>query len=173
MAEWWQQFWQALQDDFSDLPDGAQAAHIIGRLLVAAVLSGILGFERERTGKAAGLRTHVLVGLAAAFFVLVSQQAGMTTADISRVIQGIAAGIGFIGAGAILKASDEGQVKGLTTAAGLWLTTAVGVAAGIGREASAVSGTVLALITLSVLPRLGQWLDRPTERTTEPDDGPS
>lgn len=158
MVGWWTQFWEAIREDMSDLPGGAAVGHILGRLLVAAVLSGILGFERERSGKAAGLRTHVLVGLAAAFFVLVSQQAGMPIGDMSRVIQGIAVGIGFIGAGAILKSSNRGQIRGLTTAAGLWLTTAVGIAAGMGREASAVLGTVLALVTLHVLPKLERWL---------------
>ncbi len=80
------------------------------------------------------------------------QQAGLSNADLSRVIQGLAAGIGFVGAGAILKEGEGGRIKGLTTAAGIWLTAAVGVAVGLGREASAVLGTLLALVILHLLP---------------------
>jgi putative Mg2+ transporter-C (MgtC) family protein len=83
---------------------------------------------------------------------LIPQQMGDAPADLSRVIQGLVSGIGFIGAGAILKQGKR-QVQGMTTAAGLWLTAAVGMAAGLGREASAILGTFLALFILSVLPR--------------------
>ena len=86
----------------------------------------------------------MLVALGAALFVLVPQQAGVTAADMTRVLQGLVAGIGFLGAGAILKKGDEGEIEGLTTAAGIWLTAAIGIAAGMGREASAVLSTVLA-----------------------------
>ncbi|WP_406695570.1 MgtC/SapB family protein [Singulisphaera sp. Ch08] len=144
-------WWQALVHDFSDLQEFAQALQMGVRLLVAAILGGVLGFERQRSGKAAGLRTHMLVALGAALFVLIAQQVGTSMSDMSRVIQGIATGIGFIGGGAILKQADQHEIKGLTTAAGLWLTAAVGVAAGIGREATAILGTVLALIILSSL----------------------
>src|SRR4051794_25746863 len=98
-------------------------------MILAAMLGGVLGVERERSGKSTGLRTHMIVALGAAMFALVPQQAGMTLADMSRVIQGIVAGIGFIGAGAILKHSEANEVYGLTTAAGLWLTAAIGMAA--------------------------------------------
>lgn len=152
-------WWQAVVHDFSDLPDLGQVVQLALRLIIAAVLGGVLGFERERAGKAAGLRTHMLVSLGAALFVLIAQQAGTTVSDMSRVIQGIATGIGFIGGGAILKQAEQHEIKGLTTAAGLWLTAAVGIAAGIGREASAILGTVLALIILTGLQRVSSWLD--------------
>src|SRR4051794_23855915 len=152
MRPWWRLVWDALYADFSDLPDAGQVTHVVVRLLLAAALGGLLGWERERAGKAAGRRTHMLVALGAAFFVFVPQQAGMSPADLSRVIQGLVAGIGFVGAGAILKEDEGGRVRGLTTAAGIWLTAAVGVAVGLGREASAVLGTLLALLILHLLP---------------------
>ena len=95
----------------------------------------------------------MLVALGSALFVLIPQQAAMALEDLSRVIQGIVTGVGFLGAGAILKQAEQQEVKGLTTAAGLWLTAAVGIAAGMGREASAVLGTFLAWFILSVLQR--------------------
>ena len=95
----------------------------------------------------------------AALFVLVSQQAGIGPADNSRVLQGIIAGVGFLGAGTILKGDAEGQVKGLTTAAGIWLTAAIGVAAGLGQEATAVLTTALALLVLWAIPMLhDKWV---------------
>jgi putative Mg2+ transporter-C (MgtC) family protein len=101
----------------------------------------------------------MLVALGSAVFVLIPYQAGMSLADLSRVLQGVIAGIGFLGAGTIIKQREPEQIYGLTTAAGLWLTAAVGIAAGMGREASAVLGTVLAFIILSLLPRIGPKAD--------------
>ena len=86
------------------------------RLLLAVVLGGALGYQREHTGKAAGLRTHMLVSLGAALFMLVGVQAKMASADISRIMQGVVTGLGFLGAGTIIKHADEGHVRGLTTA---------------------------------------------------------
>ena len=147
-------WWEGVVDDFSDLPDISLVIRLAVRLFLAAIMGGVLGFQRERSGKAAGLRTHMLVALGSALFVLIPQQAGMSLADLSRVMQGVVSGIGFIGAGAIMKQDGDQQVKGLTTAAGLWLTAAVGIAAGIGREASAILGTLLALLILSALQRV-------------------
>lgn len=155
----WQEMWRGVQADFADLPGVAAVTQVVVRLLLAALLGGLLGFQRERVGKAAGLRTHMLVALGSAFFVLVPYQAGMSLGDLSRVIQGVIAGIGFLGAGTILKQHEPEQIHGLTTAAGLWLTSAVGIAAGMGREASAVLCTVLAFIILSFLPRLESKAD--------------
>ena len=143
-----------LAAEFSDLPDAAQVTRVLTRLLLAALLGGVLGYERESKGKAAGLRTHMLVAMGAAMFVLIPQQGGMEIGDISRVIQGIVAGIGFLGAGAIIKQQQEQSVQGLTTAAGVWLTAAIGIACGMGREATAVISTVLALAILLVVPHL-------------------
>jgi putative Mg2+ transporter-C (MgtC) family protein len=149
-----QEVWETIQADFSDLPGVTQVTQMTVRLLLAALCGGLLGFERERAGKEAGLRTHMLVALGAAFFVLVPQQAGVSPGDMSRVLQGIITGIGFIGAGTILKLNERGEVRGLTTAAGIWLTAAVGIVAGMGREASALLGTTLALVVLSLFPRI-------------------
>jgi len=133
------------------LPDSSEAVRIVLRMLTAGLLGALLGFEREQTRKAAGLRTHVLVALGSALFVLAPLEAGMPPADVSRIVQGVAAGIGFIGAGAILKLTDARQIRGLTTAASIWTTAAVGMTAGLGRFGLAVLGAILALITLSVL----------------------
>jgi putative Mg2+ transporter-C (MgtC) family protein len=149
---WWARAAAAVRTDFSDLPDAGQAASLLIRLLMAALLGGALGYERRRAGKSAGVRTHMLVALGAALFVLIPQQAGAAPGDITRVLQGVVTGIGFLGAGTILK-DDRGEVRGLTTAAGVWLTAAIGVAAGMGRVGSAVLSTALALLILSVLPK--------------------
>jgi len=148
---WWVESWATIQSEFTDLPDVSEVTRLCLRLLVAVILGGVLGYERERTGAAAGLRTHMLVALGSALFVLVPLQAGTDISDMSRVLQGVIAGIGFLGAGAILKSTDDQQVRGLTTAASIWLTAAVGIAAGMGREATAVVSTLFALIILFVL----------------------
>jgi putative Mg2+ transporter-C (MgtC) family protein len=135
------------------VPGVRELTQLLLRLGLAAGLGGLLGFQREVVGRAAGLRTHMLVALGSAFFIVLPVQAGMDLTDLSRVLQGLTTGIGFLGAGTILK--REGQIEGLTTAAGLWLTAAVGIAAGMGREMSAVLGTVLAFLILAVVPRLG------------------
>jgi len=155
----WQSITSTLISEFSDLPDAAQVTRIVLRLALAAALGGVLGYERERQGKAAGVRTHMLVALGAALFVLVPQQAGVSDADMTRVIQGVVAGIGFLGAGSIIKGNDEDTVKGLTTAAGIWLTAAIGIACGLGREATAVLSAALALGILSLVPHLGKVRD--------------
>lgn len=156
MEAWWQEAWLTLQAEFADIGDAKQVTQMTVRLLMAAILGGILGFERESKGKAAGIRTHMLVALGAALFVLVPQMSGNQADAMSRVVQGVIAGIGFLGAGTIIKGKDEdaGHVKGLTTAAGLWMTAAIGVAAGLGRESTAVLSTLLALAVFSVMPRI-------------------
>ena len=155
MDGWWQEVCNTVVSEFSDLPSITEVTRVTLRLALAAMLGGLLGFERERSGKAAGLRTHMLVSLGAALFVLVPQQAGISEAGLTRVIQGVVTGVGFLGAGTILKSPNEETIKGLTTAAGLWLTAAIGVAAGLGREATAVLSTLLALIILYLLPKFG------------------
>ena len=125
--------WEVEVDDLFHLPDVEQMLRVFVRLILAALLGGLLGAERQRAGKAAGLRTHMLVALGAAVFVLFPTEAGMGMADLSRVIQGVATGIGFIGAGTILKRTDPEEIQGLTTAANIWLTAAVGLAVGAGQ----------------------------------------
>lgn len=154
MGPWWQEVWVTLQAEFADITDASQLTRIAVRLTMAAILGAILGFERESQGKSAGVRTHMLVSMGAALFVLVPSLASAQQDAISRVVQGIVAGIGFLGAGTILKNKelDTQRVKGLTTAAGLWMTAAIGVAAGMGKEATALVSTLLALLVFSVMP---------------------
>src|SRR4051812_1944738 len=109
-----------------------ELARVTVRLVAAMVVGLIAGWDRERRGKAAGLRTHMLVSLGATVFVLSCSVSGLPMTDISRVIQGVAAGIGFIGAGAILKSAPTREVHGITTAASIWMTAAAGVATGVG-----------------------------------------
>jgi putative Mg2+ transporter-C (MgtC) family protein len=134
------------------LPSFDELVSTAVRLLLAALLGGLLGHERESMGKPAGLRTHTLVALGSAVLALLITQNGSAD-DLSRVIQGVAAGIGFIGAGTILKQVNSGEVVGLTTAANIWLTAAVGLSAGAGRLYLPIVTTLLALIVLQVLPR--------------------
>ena len=160
MSSVWQQIYTTLIAEFSDLKDISEITSISVRLLIAALLGGILGFEREQRGKAAGIRTHMLVSIGAALFVVIPQQAGVSETELTRVTQGIITGIGFLGAGAILKGDDEKSLKGLTTAAGIWLTAAIGVAAGLGRESSAILCTLLALLVLVAVPKAISLFDR-------------
>lgn len=150
----WNRILDTIATEFSDAVDAEQITRILLRLLLAAVLGGILGYERESQGKAAGIRTHMLVAMGAALFVLVPQQGGMEVADMSRVIQGVVAGIGFLGAGAIIKNRSEENVLGLTTAAGVWMTAAIGIACGLGREMTAVLSTLMALVVLALVPKI-------------------
>jgi len=122
-------FWQEIT---SGLPDRQQLARVIIRLIAATLLGSIIGFEREKAGKAAGLLTHILVTLGTCLFILACSGFGMNSDGLSRVIQGIVTGIGFLGAGTIPKLSEERDIQGLTTAAGIWMTAAIGVAVGLG-----------------------------------------
>ncbi|HLR78810.1 MAG TPA: MgtC/SapB family protein [Burkholderiaceae bacterium] len=154
--------WHTILAEFSDIADLEGATIIVVRLCLAMILGAAIGYERELRGKDAGLRTHMLVTLGAALFTLVPATSGMDPADTSRVIQGIVAGIGFLGAGAILKqgewrdgkSGDGREVKGLTTAASIWVAAAIGVAVGYGREATAVVSTLIALFVLAIVRRL-------------------
>lgn len=136
--------------EFSDLGDAEQVTQLVVRLLLASVLGGMLGLQRERTGKPAGIRTHMLVATSSALIVVVSLQSGMDAEALSRVLQGLLAGVGFVCAGAILKLEREEQVHGLTTAAGVWMTSAIGIAAGLGREMTALLSALLLLGILSL-----------------------
>ena len=159
----WQEIWITVLSEFSDTPDATQITRITLRLLVAAALGGLLGYEREKQGKSAGVRTHMLVAIGAALFVLIPQQAGASTADLTRVLQGLIAGVGFLGAGAIILGTKQVETRGLTTAAGIWVTAAIGVAAGMGRESTAVLSTLVALFVLSVVP----WIIRDNRKSKE------
>ena len=147
----WASILAALRDEFSDLGDGLQFAHVVVRLLLAVLLGAAIGYERERHRRAAGLRTHMLIALGVALVVVAAEQSAMAIADTSRVLQGILAGIGFLGAGAILKQGEPEHVKGLTTAASVWATAAIAIAAGLGRASTAIIATIIALLILSLL----------------------
>ena len=116
------------------------------RLLLAAALGAIIGYQRERAGKPAGLRTHILICVGAALFTVTSIY-GFGTADSARVAAGVVAGIGFLGAGAIIR-GGEGIVAGLTTAATIWAVAGIGLAAGAGLYLVSAVATVIALIVL-------------------------
>ena len=143
----------------SGLPDARQLIHVLIRLIAATLLGAVIGIQRERAGKPAGLRTHMLVTLGTAVFVLACSGVGMSSDALSRVIQGIITGIGFIGAGSILKLSQEREVQGLTTAAGVWMTAAVGVAVGLGSLGVALLSTLFTLIILSFASRVEHQVD--------------
>ena len=125
------------------------------RLLVATLIGSGIGLDREVRRKPAGMRTHALVSLGAAVLTVVTVRIGLGTAEadhlaaVSRVIQGIIAGVGFLGGGAILKAEHE-SVHGLTTAASIWLVAALGIACGTGQWAAALVASIIALLILTV-----------------------
>lgn len=147
-----QEIWSVIAREFSDIQDLETLTVITVRLVLAALLGGVLGYERERKAHSAGLRTHMLVAVGAALFVIGPLQAGMPLEDMSRVLQGIIQGIGFLGAGAIIVNNSRHQVKGLTTAAGIWATAGIGVIVGLGMEATAILSTALVLIILALVP---------------------
>jgi putative Mg2+ transporter-C (MgtC) family protein len=133
------------------LPDAREALRVTLRLIFAAFVGGVIGYERERARKPAGLRTHMLVAVGAAICVIVPVQLDFDTADLSRIIQGLVTGIGFLGGGAILKSKEEGSIEGLTSAAGIWLTAGLGIAVGLGGIGIGLICMVLGLIILTML----------------------
>jgi len=137
-----------------------QTLEVLLCLGAAALLGGAVGLERELRGRWAGLRTHMLVSMGAAMFVVAGLSVlPSSSSDLTRVIQGVAAGIGFIGAGTILKLTDRLEVKGLTTASSIWLAAAVGTAAGVKLYPLAVCGALLSIVILAVLGRLEKWCE--------------
>jgi putative Mg2+ transporter-C (MgtC) family protein len=138
-------FWEELAAGF---PDTRQFARVVIRLVAAGLLGGLIGIQRERAGKPAGLRTHMLVCLGTTVLVLAGTGAAMDADAVSRIVQGVATGVGFIGAGAILKRNQAQEIQGLTTAAGVWMTAAIGVAVGLGSLGLALLGTLLTLVIL-------------------------
>ena len=132
---------------------------LIQRLLLAALLGGLLGFERELRQKVAGLRTNILIAIGSALFTLMSYElADVAGSDPGRVAAQIVTGIGFLGAGAIMR-TDSG-IYGLTTAATIWVNAAVGVAAGGGEYHLAIIATTITLAVLMVLHPIELALDR-------------
>ena len=147
------------------MTDLSQFFDILTRVLIATILGGLLGAEREVHGRWAGLRTHMMVSTGAAMFVVVGMGIpSLSSSDLTRVVQGIATGIGFLGAGRILKLSDKIEVKGLTTASSIWLAAAAGTAAGMGQYGLAVADTAVAVAVLALLRPLDR-LFGPREKT--------
>jgi putative Mg2+ transporter-C (MgtC) family protein len=148
----------------------------VGRVLVAAVLGAAVGFDREVREHSAGLRTHALVATGAALFGVLSidgfdeiaQRRALTNiqADVTRVASQVVVGVGFLGAGVIFRRGDS--VRNLTTAASLWATAAIGLAAGLGDVALAVLGAVVLIVVLALVPipesRLSRWVGRDARR---------
>ena len=121
---------------------------IIVRLLLAATLGAIIGYQRERHGKAAGLRTNLLISVGSALFTLTSIYGFGITSDPSRVAAGIVTGVGFLGAGAIIRRAGGQEVGGLTTAATIWAVAAIGLTAGAGLYLLSVVAAALILVVL-------------------------
>lgn len=156
--------WQQL---FPELHHGAQVLSVALRLIAALIVGTVIGLQRELSHKPAGLRTHLLVALGSSLLVVSAVYAGMKSGDIARVIQGLVTGIGFLGGGTILKLTQEHEIRGLTTAAGIWLTAAASVAAALGEFAAAFIGVLFALIVLTAVGKFGE------DRTKSVESGPS
>lgn len=134
---------------------------IIVRLVTSVLLGGIIGFEREHSGKPAGLKTHILVSLGSCLVAILSVNLyagvqGLTNADPARLAAQVVSGIGFLGAGAIIK--EGPTIRGLTTAASLWVVASVGLAVGVGVIVGAMATAILVVIVLQWLPKLEKWL---------------
>ena len=140
------------------IPDAQHMVRISLRLFIALFIGGLVGIQRELTHKPAGLRTHMLLALGTALLVIIAEESGMSKSDLSRVLQGLVTGIGFLGGGAILKLTAEHEIHGLTTAAGIWLTAAASAAAGLGQLALAVVGVCLGLLVLAAFVKVEKRL---------------
>ena len=146
--------------DFSfSIPSALDIGRIAARLGLALVIGALIGINRELTHKPAGLRTHMLVALGTSLVVVAAVEARMSASDLSRVIQGLVTGVGFLGGGAILKLTAEHEIHGLTTAASIWTTAAASIAAGLGEVATAALGVALGLVVLGLLAGLERRLE--------------
>ena len=151
---------------------GIPVLEILERLLASLLAGAVIGWERERKNKPAGLRTHMLVTLGSATFCVMAFEVGAALSDRygergvdpMRVLDGVVGGIGFLGAGSIIQA--RGRVQGITTAAGVWMAGALGAACGVGAYKLAALSTVLAFLVLTVLAKVERHLPR------EPEPGP-
>ena len=144
----------AFYDDFQGFANAEQVTHLVLRVTAACIAGAVIGYQRERTGKAAGLRTHILVTVGTSLMVAICYLEGMGHADVSRVLQGIITGIGFLGGGVILKLEKHQEIKGLTSAAAIWYVAALGIACGLGQLTLALLGSVVGFAVLEMLGRL-------------------
>ncbi|HQZ11804.1 MAG TPA: MgtC/SapB family protein [Devosia sp.] len=165
--------WNDVTTSFQATPPLVAAA----RLLVAAILGGIIGFEREVNARNAGLRTHILISLGACLFALLAFEIiefsvtieGDHSADPLRLISSVTSGVAFLAAGSIIVTG--GKVKGLTTGAGMWMAGAIGLACGIGKIGLAAMACVFVLLTLTVVTRLKRGIVEDAETEIAKDDG--
>jgi putative Mg2+ transporter-C (MgtC) family protein len=134
---------------------------VLGRIGLALLVGGLIGFERELDHKPAGLRTHMLVSLGAALFVMTSIQTGMVKAEpntLSRIMQGLITGIGFLGGGEIFSTAqvnpDTVRIQGLTSASAIWVSAALGTAAGCGLWFMSLTGATITVVILRVVKKL-------------------
>jgi putative Mg2+ transporter-C (MgtC) family protein len=151
-----------------DIAPGAQLELLI-RVAVAIALTAVIGVERELKQEEAGLRTHAMVGAGAAAFTILSTVGFTGDVDPTRIVAGIVTGVGFIGAGTILR--GDGSVRGLSTAASLWVVAAIGIACGVGLYVLAAGTMLLALFVLEVLDRVERAVLRgriPPDRSAGP-----
>jgi putative Mg2+ transporter-C (MgtC) family protein len=139
---------------------------LVVRVLIAAAAGAMVGLDRELHRKPAGLRTHILVSVGACLFAMIPMLLDGTSDSVSRVIQGVAAGIGFLGAGEILRTpatgSSQARVRGLTSAAAIWVSAGLGIAAGCGLWRLTVIGSVATLLALTLAGRIVRPLARRT-----------
>jgi putative Mg2+ transporter-C (MgtC) family protein len=140
-----------VEEFMAAIPSVGNLVRMVMRLLAALAVGALIGYQRERMGKAAGLRTHMLVSMGTTLLVISALEFGMGNDAVSRVIQGLITGIGFLGAGAIMKIREEKEIRGLTTAAGIWMTASASVAIGLGQIGIGLIAGVLAWIVLAVL----------------------
>ena len=140
------------------------------RLLLAAALGAAIGLEREYRKKPAGLRTNILIAFGSALFTIMSIQLAAIGGTPDRIAAQILTGMGFLGGGAILRRGTG--VKGMTTAATIWVNAAIGMAAGAGQYALATMATAMTLVVLAVLPPIEAYFDRLADRTDPADRAP-
>ncbi len=149
------------------LPDLQQVIRVSIRLSGALVIGTAIGLQRELTHKPAGLRTHMLVALGTALFIVGASESGMHPDSLSRIVQGLATGIGFLGAGAILKLTPEREIHGLTTAAGIWMTAGASAVAALGQVVVALIGTVAGLLVLILFRKIEEQLGHHAKHDAE------
>jgi putative Mg2+ transporter-C (MgtC) family protein len=140
-----------LEEVGATMPDVPQLIRVMLRLLAALAVGALIGFQRERMGKAAGLRTHMLVAMGTALFVICAVEAQMGPDAVSRVLQGLITGIGFLGAGVVMKIQEAKEIRGLTTAAGVWMTAAASATVGLGQIGVGLIAAVMAWVVLAIL----------------------
>ncbi len=128
------------------------------RILLAVVLGGVVGLERQLSGKPAGLRTNIMICLGSAVFTIISEQMAKPGDSVTRIASQIVTGVGFLGAGAIIR--ERGGIHGLTTAATIWLVASIGMACGAGFYSLAVISTIIAIIVLIGLVKLDKYLEQ-------------